>query len=158
MSLSPEEWPELSQGEELLTDPNERLWRQVHPQRISEGVISSEAFEPGRSDAKQLSCSRESKVSAEEAYAHYTLELRMQSAGVAAISVQDVESGAPIPGNESAVASLRAVDDTASGGSDLPPGHTYVDFRPLGSARAAKKAKQLAFLAHKRGAILFPRI
>lgn len=156
MSVNADEWPELSQGEEILTDSNELLWRQVHPQRINGGVISSEAFEPGRSDAKQLSCSRESKVSAREAFEHYTLTLERQSAGVAAVSVEDVGSGAPIPGNESEVASLRAVDDAASGAVDLPPGHAYVDFRPLGSARATKKAKQLAFLAHQRGGIQFP--
>mgnify|MGYP003381897935 CR=1 FL=1 len=156
MSVNADEWPELSQGEEILTDSNELLWRQVHPQRINGGVISSEAFEPGRSDAKQLSCSRESKVSAREAFEHYTLTLEGKSAGVAAVSVEDVGSGAPIPGNESEVASLRAVDDTASGVVDLPPGHAYIDFRPLGSARATKKAKQLAFLAHQRGGIQFP--
>lgn len=153
MSTAPTEWPELGDGEELLTNPEETLWRQVHPQRLQKGRVSSDAFEPGSKDDKQLSCSRESKVTATEAHRYHTEELRLSSAGCAAITIAEVESSHPIVDGNPDVASLRAVDDTGTSieNLSLPPGHTYLDYRPFGSSRITKKAKQLAFYASRRG-------
>lgn len=158
MSTAQDEWPQLEAGEELVTARDELLWRQIHPRRISDGMISSEAFEPGRSDDKRLSCSRESKTSAKEAFEHYTTQAELTSAGSAAIAVGEVESDEPTVEGNPAVPSLRAVDDSgnSSPSNPLPPGHTYVDFRPLGSSRITKKAKQLAFYAMRRGGIQHP--
>lgn len=144
MSVPPYEWPELEAGEELVTDPRELLWRQVHPQRVHAGIVSSEAFEPGRSDEKQLSCSRASKTTAQEAYDYHTTDLGLTSVGSAAVTVSEVESEKPIVDGAPEVAPLRAVDDTAAAneGMLLPPGHTYLDFRPIGGKRITKKAKR----------------
>ncbi len=153
MSTAPVQWPDLVDGEEKLTDPDEILWRQVHPQRLQNGHVSSDAFEPGSNDAKQLSCSRSSKVSAVEAHRHHTEVLNLLSSGCAAVSVSEVESARPIVAQNPEVASIRAIDDTetATAEDSLPPGHTYLDFRPFGSSRISKKAKQLAFYANRRG-------
>lgn len=147
------EWADLGDGEERLTEMSELLWRQVHPQRFQNGRISSDAFEPGSKDGKQLSCSRESKASVAEAHQYHTEELKLSSAGCAAISVAEVESSRPIIEGNPEVVALSAVDDTATASDDnpLPPGHTYLDYRPFGSSRITKKAKQLAFYANRRG-------
>lgn len=159
MSIAPEDWPELQDGEVLVDDEDELLWRQVHPQRLHEGIVSSEAFEPGRSDEKQLSCSRASKASAQEAFDYHTNELKLSSSGSAAVALSEVCSEKPIVDGEPEVAALRAIDDSATATDErpLPPGHTYVDFSPLGGKRITKKAKQLAFFAKQRGGILFPK-
>lgn len=150
-------WPELVAGETVLDEASELLWRQVHPQRFQAGMISSDAFAPGSSDAKQLSCSREARVSAEAAYLHYTEELGLQSVGCAAIAVSDIESERPVLDGDPAVAALRAIDDSGVDDGDArPPGHAYVDFRPVGTKKIAKKAKQLAFFARKNGSLHWP--
>ena len=83
MSASSVEWPGLTAGEEQLDNPNEVVWRQVHPQRFHNGRVSSDAFVPGSNDGKQLSCSRAVKVSAEDAYKYHTEVLELSSSGSA---------------------------------------------------------------------------
>lgn len=158
MSSVSDGWPELETGEEVLTNGNEVLWRQVHPLRVNGDIVSSEAFEPGSNDNKQLSCSRESIVTAEEAYNHYVEELQLASAGSVAVTVAEAHSERPIVDGNPQVARLRAIDDSATATDEkpLPPGHTYLDFRALGAKRITKKAKQLAFFAKQRGGIKYP--
>ncbi len=153
MSVDSLAWDELEEGEEQLTDLSELNWRQVHPLRVNASVISSEAFSPGSSDVKKLSCTRESVVTAEQAHRGYVLR-GLASAGSAAISVNEVES--PITSNGATpTAALRVIDDSKTGDPDkpLPFGHTYVDYRPIGSSRIDRKAKQLAWFANKRGGL-----
>ncbi|MFV0633993.1 hypothetical protein [Demequina sp.] len=152
MSGSDVEWPALVEGEFEVDNVDERLWRQVHPDWVQDGVISSSAFKPKRNDGKQLSCSRESIVSAAEATRHYGDVLGFRTAGSAAVSVGDVHTP-DNPVGPTATVSARVVDDSERGATegDLPPGHAYVDLRPFGSSAIERKAKQLAFFAAKNG-------
>lgn len=152
------EWPSLKEGESELTESGELIWRQVHPHRLHDGVVSSEAFEPGRSDDKQLSSTRQAKTTAEQAYKHHAEVAKLKTAGSTAVTVSEVRSQKPIIDGDPDVASLRVVDDSETSSEDapLPPGHVYIDYRPLGSKRITKKAKQLAFFANKRGGIVSP--
>jgi hypothetical protein len=128
--------PDLIEGEELLTDDAERIWRQVHPKsRTAEGAPSSAAFIPNQTDKGCLSCSREQIVTAEEAFVYHTRNLDLESAGSWSITVAAVRS-----------VELRAVDDSArsTDESPLPPGHTYVDYRTVAGKNVRKKARILA--------------
>lgn len=154
MTSDHSEWPELGEGEIVLDDPSEQVWRQVHPQRLRGAQISSEAFVPGRNDEKMLSCSREQTVTAEDAIEFHTAVLGKKSAGAAVITVNHVRSAEPVNAASPPVVELRAIDDSAvTVPEDEPkaPGHTYLDYRPFGSSRIEKKAKQLAYFANEAG-------
>ena len=148
-------WPELVDGEILLTDADERVWRQVHPLMVgANGRISSQTFVPGSQDGKKLSCTRESSVDAETAIEYYSSVLGRESAGAAAVTVGEVESESPIHDGAATLSALRAVDDSmVHSDSEVPPGHTYIDHRRIGSSRSSKKAKQLAYFATQRGLV-----
>lgn len=97
-------------------------------------------------------------ATAAEAFEYHTEKLGLSSAGSTAVAAEDVYSPQPIVEGDPEVSTLRAVDDSATATEEgpLPPGHTYVDFSPLGGKRITKKAKQLAFFAKHRGGIHHP--
>jgi hypothetical protein len=141
VSVSPQ-WRDLRPGEQELSDPSELLWRQIHPTQVDDGKLSSSAFVPNQNDEGQLSTCRGSKVSAEGAFENYTQVRKRLSAGVFALSVGEVVA-----------VDLRAIDDSeAPSEEELPPGHTYVDFRQVPSTNKCKKiGARLRDKAESRG-------
>jgi hypothetical protein len=123
-------------GPQLLNDPSEVLFRQVHPNWIDNGVPSSQAFAPTKKDEGQLSITRGALTTAEAAFKHYTLVQQLESAGTWGISV-----------GEATAAGLDSFDDYRE---DVPA-HGFVDFRPLSRKQAERKAKLLAAWARERG-------
>jgi len=81
------------------------LLRQVHPQFVQGGQLSSQAFVPFPKDVGRLSVHDGDQISAEQAYSHYTMTLGLQSAGVWAVTGGEVTSVElhyqpdPLPGN-----------------------------------------------------------
>lgn len=137
------DWPALESGEFVLDDTDELLWRQVHPQWVDGGVISSQAFKPNSGDGGQMSVSRESKQTAQGAFEFHTRDARLQSAGTWAVTLGEVHSQ-----------NYRAVDDSDSLlGATLSPGHAYIDTRIHGSSKQRKAAGALSRLATARGRI-----
>jgi hypothetical protein len=123
-NLGPE-FESLIDGEEVLAELTEVLYRQVplgHFDSVSQEP-TMDIFRPRPDEHSQLSTSRSSKVSAQQAYEHRVNTLQLKSAGVWGVSVgelADVES--------------RAVDDSALLPDDdekTPPGHAYIDLRHL---------------------------
>jgi len=130
-------WPALTEGEvQLETDSDELLWRQVHPEFAPDGVLTSRGFRPGQHDDGCLSTVRSSVLTAAAAQAHHEA-VGLKTAGTWAVTPA-----------ESAQAGTRAVDDSTSPGlpTSAPPGHTYLDFRPL-SKKGVKDASVALLLA-----------
>ncbi|OHV49354.1 hypothetical protein BCD48_12960 [Pseudofrankia sp. BMG5.36] len=143
--------PDLLPGEQILSDADELLWRQVHPAFVSRGRITSQAFTPTEKDARQLSVSRSALVTAERAHRHHTEVLGLASVGSYAVSVGDVSAE-----------DLRVIDDAESTMvlESAPPGHAYIDFRPRlpeGAGRLRKIAARLRDAAEARGPHHSPR-
>ena len=122
--------------EQLLTDPDELLYRQVHPSFVVDGVPSSQAFAPTRKDEGQLSIARGSLTTAEAAYNHHTTELHLASAGTWAVTV-----------GEASAAGLSSFDQHR----DDVPAHGFIDFRALAASKARSKASLLVARARARG-------
>lgn len=73
---------ELEEGEELLTDVDELLWRNAHPAFVDEGVPTSQLFRLKPQDEGKLSTARSSVVNARDHFEEYTGSLRLASSGV----------------------------------------------------------------------------
>jgi len=132
-----------------LTEPQELLHRQVHPEWINDGRVSSQAFHPTRKDAGKLSVSRGSLVSAKEAYLRHTRK-EYRSAGTWSVSV-----------GECSAVGVRAYADPI-GKEDprqLPEddAHAVADFANVGGGSAVRKAAdKLVSKARERGCMYAP--
>lgn len=114
------EWPELVDGEFELSAEAERLWRQAAPAYLEQdGTLSYLVFRPMSNDDRKLSVSRDTEVTAKEAYDNH-VESGRPSLGTLGVQVGDVRDHA----------GLRSVDDSGTS-DDVPEGHAYIDFRPL---------------------------
>ena len=68
------------------------LFRQVHPNFIIAGEVSSQAFFPSQKDEGRLSVYDGDQISAKESHQHYTHKLRLEAIGVWATSGSEVTS------------------------------------------------------------------
>lgn len=121
-----EELPPLHADEELMTDGDENIFRQVTEVNWDDvnGKPGNLAFGPANIDKGKCSHSRESKTTAQESRNWHQENAAKKSMGVWRLTVRDVDN-----------VELRTVDDSAvprREGQPLPaPGHCYVDFRHL---------------------------
>ncbi len=118
---------------------SELLHRQVHPNFVVAGRVSSQAFCPTAKDQNRLSVDRGSSASAEAAFRRYCAEGH-KSAGVWSVTVGECSS------LELPVAADPITDVTAPN-----PAHAYVDFAATTSKQTKSKAQILARLANDRG-------
>ncbi len=120
-----------------LTEPTELLHRQVHPQFIVAGRVSSQAFRPTPKDRGLLSVARSTLISARDAMDRYTAAGNA-TAGVMSVSVHECES-----------LGLPAYSDP------LPPdddAHAVVDFNVFESkSKRETVGDRLAARARERG-------
>jgi hypothetical protein len=121
---------------EPLAHNTEALYRQVHPRWVDDGVPSHQAFTPTTKDAGQLSITRGSLTTAEDAYKHYTTVLNLDSAGTWAVTVGEADA-----------TGLKCFDEHM----DDVPAHGFIDFRGLSRRNAKKKGMILAAYARERG-------
>lgn len=136
-------WALLVEGEELVEVSEEKLWRQVNPRWWSDGIVAELAFRARDEENYQLSVSRESKVSAEDAFRFHTQTLSRHSAGVAAVTTEEVVQ-----------AGCRTVDDEEAQVSSPPtPGHAYIDNRGFTKSQRADIREELADYATIRGLV-----
>lgn len=141
-------WPDLRHGEIEIEDSEELLWRQVNPQFLHNGQVTSQAFRPSPEDQGLLSTSRQYKQTAHGAFEFHVNVRRYESAGTWALSIGEVRS-----------AGLRAIDDGESDTgppAPCPPGHTSIDFRPFGKSAIRKKSAGMSFHANLRGCMYRP--
>lgn len=70
---------DLRDGEEVLTDAHELLWRNAHPSILLDGDrLSSQLFKPTPKDQGMLSTARSAVVTAKEHFLEYTECARSQ--------------------------------------------------------------------------------
>lgn len=119
-----------------LTDPDEALYRQVHPSWIADGIPSSQAFKPTKKDEGMLSIALGSKTTAEASFAHHTQVLKRESVGTWAVTVA-----------ETAEAGLHSYEQPL----DDSPAHGFIDFRGIGRGQTEANAKLLLDKARRRG-------
>ncbi len=111
------------------------LLRQVNPGWIREGRITSQAFKPTAKDQKKLSVYDGDRMTAQQAYRHYTQQLRLTSVGVMALTVAECwQQELPVT-------------------CDPEPfqEHVVIDFRDCSNADIKTKAKYLTRAAVLRG-------
>lgn len=118
------------------------LLRQVHPNFIAEGQVSSQAFVPFPKDENKLSLYDGDQISASDSYLHYTEQLRFQSAGVWAVTCE-----------EAAQLNLPSKPDPLE---DFPQ-HALIDFTSHPATSHRKLAKRLREFAVARGCLHAPK-
>ncbi len=132
-------WDELADGEVVIEESEELLWRNCAESWLDEGSPTKQLFFPTKKDSLKLSSARESLVSASAHQAEYTA-LGNRSVGIWAVSSQEVQE-----------VGLRSVDDSATGTSPLT-GHCFLDFRQCATGGVIQRtARGLKDLAEKRG-------
>jgi len=117
------------------------LLRQVHPNFLPDGELSSQAFYPFPKDKGRLSVYDGDQISAEKSWRHYTVELNNSSAGVWGVNYAEVASAG-----------------LASQSDPLPhsPAHACIDFGQRVDKECRKLAKRLKEFAVSRGCLHKP--
>ena len=138
--MSEDSW--LGAGEELLSEREERLWRNAHPDWIVDGKLTSQVFRPTPKDRQKISTAREAKVSAEDSFKEFTEEFEFNSAGVWAVSVGEVHDEG-----------LRSIYDERSPSTATPclTGHSSIDFTGISNSQAKRIGGRLRDRAEVRG-------
>ena len=131
-----------------LTDDDELLFHQVHPNDFRDGRVVSSSFNPSKEHDFELSVARERKTTAEGAYVHHTEKLKLASKGTWAVTVGEARAEqlasypAPIPPPEDEVPD---------------PAHAIIDFSVVSSGGQRRgKASLLARKATERGCLHDP--
>ncbi len=115
--------------------PNTLLYRQIHPSFIQSDRVTSQVFCPTPKDKELLSVYNGSLISAEEAWIHYTQKQQLESVGVLAVSVAEVNH-----------IGLQSRPDTSSF-----PEHAVIDFFGLSNKEKKVRSSLLATKARDRG-------
>lgn len=123
------------------------FYRQVNPSHRTDGVPNSQAFNPFPKDKDQLSVDDADKVSAADAWAHFTRKLGFQSAGTWAVTLGEVIK---LPGlGLEASPVLNVLDESKNNGA-----HCHIDFSKVSSKGQKRRyAQSLAILATARGCL-----
>jgi hypothetical protein len=124
-----------------LTDKEELLFRQVHPDLLDGDIPASSNFKPRKSDHDKLSVDRASVTTAQKAFELYTSN-GLKSVAVYALTVEEFEAEKiacfedPVPGSD-------AVNEN--------PAHSVADFAPHNNSQRDKIARRLRQKAVARG-------
>jgi hypothetical protein len=131
----------------LLSDDDESLLRQVHPNFMRDGRPSSQAWKPMKKDEGLLSVARGALSDPKAAFEHHTQVLGLTSAGTWSVSV-----------GECAAEDLKAYSDPLEATSSAPadPAHAVIDFTSLSNSRVEAKATRLGRCASARGCLHSP--
>lgn len=111
------------------------LHRQVHPSWVQQGRVTSQVFRPTPKDNKRLSVYDGSRITAKEAWKHYTNQLGHDSIGVLAVTV-----------TECLIRDLRVVPDPGTFSE-----HILIDFTGLSGNEIIRTSKYLTIAAMARG-------
>ena len=144
MSAGDEDRPESAEkpaAEGPISNPDEIMLRQVHPELYQAGAVASSAFIPTESDQGQLSVDRESLTTPKASFDLYR-ENGRESAAVYGVSVGEFTAEGilckpdPLPATENLKAN---------------PAHAYADYNGVGTNQRKKKAQRLRTAALQRG-------
>lgn len=134
----------VTDEEKRLRDQDELLHRQVHPNFIQDGRVTSSAFKPFPRDEGKLSVDRDQLASAQESYELHTEKKQLDSAGTWSVNVGECEE-----------LGLPCFEDPVD--EPVPdPAHAVIDFTELSKNQRKKYAKKLRDKAMDRGATFRP--
>lgn len=133
----------MPEDRRAVEDRGELLFRQVHPDFISDGRPSSQVFKPFPKDNGQLSVSLSSKTTPEASYRHHTKTLGYRSGGVWGLEVGEVDSLGLI------------VYETPEVSPPPDPSHAEIDFTSVDRLKGKHCPARLATFARARG-VLYP--
>ena len=120
--------------------PDTPLLRQIHPNFVQGGRVTSQAFHPTPKDENLLSVDNGDRIDAQQAYLRFTGNPQCRSAGVMAVlHTECIEQGLPV------------LED----GQPYPE-HCSIDFSALSASERKRKAKHLAHAAQERGWLFSP--
>lgn len=115
--------------------PDTLLLRQVHPNFVQEGRVTSQAFRPTPKDEHRLSVDNGDRIQAKASWARFTSSPSCSSVGVMAVSQAECTAQA-LPVNED--------------GNPYPE-HCSIDFSAFEKKEIERKAKVLSRQAQARG-------
>ncbi len=124
-------------------NPNEVLFRQIHPSFIQDGKPSSQPFMPSPKDENKLSVDRSTISTARDSFERYTGD-GFSSAAVYGMSVGEL-SRESIPCISDPIKDDPQVSDN--------PAHALADYSQHNSNQQKLKAKRLKIAALARGQI-----
>lgn len=132
--------------EKTLTEPEEVLFRQIHPSLLQDGEPASSSFRPKGSDKGKLSVDRGAMTTAERSHALYTAN------GFSSVAVYGVTVG------EFGKCGIPCEPDPLPATSELAanPAHALANFVDYGSSMQRTVAKRLKTFALARG-VLHPK-
>lgn len=111
---------DLRECEHQLAEPDELLWRQVHPRYVRGTLVQAEGFVGPSPGTSEISVVRAALVTSSAAEAYHRDALGLKTAGTWAVTVGEVDDEAR----------GRTVDDGGCDDVDTP-GHAFVDLRDL---------------------------
>lgn len=115
--------------------PDTFLLRQIHPNFVQEGRVTSQAFRPTPKDEHRLSVDNGDRIQAEASWVRFTSQPACSSVGVMAVSRA-----------ECAARALTVIED------GMPhPEHCSIDFSAFEKKEIERKAKVLSRQAQVRG-------
>ncbi|QUN70146.1 MULTISPECIES: hypothetical protein [Pseudomonas] len=113
---------------------NTRLLRQVNPNWIQDGRITSQAFSPTPKDEMKLSCYDGDLIDPPQAHEHFVNTLGLRSVGVLAVTADECQA-----------LELPALPDPAPFKE-----HAIINFEGNGKSDIRRKSKELRSLAEAR--------
>lgn len=125
-----------------LSDTDEVLYRQIHPDLYLDGALASSAFQPTLADNRQLSVDRSSLTDPASSFALYVSN-GLKSRAVYGVSVGEFGAeGIPCHSDPLAATSTLKAN----------PAHAYADYAGIASPKTEKKkAQRLRDRAVERG-------
>ena len=129
-----------------MTDPNEILFRQVHPNLFDGDEPASSAFMPNASDEGQLSVDREAVTTVQASYELYVRN-GLKSGGTYGVTVGEF-------GTEELLCYPDPLE--ASSGLKANPAHSRVDYSTMGTSKRRTVAKRVKSSAVSRGVLHKP--
>lgn len=127
--------------QQALTERDELLFRQVHPQHVQNERVTGIAFDPSNTrEPDRLSVARSSLTTPEAAFQTHVAQGRL-SAGTYGVTVGECED-----------LKLQSFPDPTEG----DPAHAFVSFSGLSKNQVRRKASQLAARATQRGRLYDP--
>lgn len=132
----------------VLRDPQELLYRQVHPSFVHEGRVSSQVFRPTPKDEHKLSVDRGSLTTAESSFDRFIGRGSGRSDGVMGVTVEECSRY-----DLKVYADPIAPTETDEGNLS----HALIDFTTISSEnQREKRAKKLARCARNRNWLYGP--
>jgi hypothetical protein len=131
---------------EVLSNEDEVLLRQINPQWLQKGIVTSQAFDPFPKDHGMLSVDRSDLVTPQESYQRFKAD-GFDSCAVYGVTVAEFDAE-----------DIETLSDPIEASEDRRenPAHALADYRPFSKKDRKKKARALKNKSIERGVLFTP--